>query len=163
MWYVSSTPFLISCEWLLILLKNTVIIVITEIIDIRNKGNQNKRYMKHQLRADNGKNQDVTVQVTEVQIITISNNNGSDRNGNGKGTQTQCLGQGNINNNVAATAASDAVANAIQTVDPNAPFSANNQTLLLPSGAPAPVGNNVELDPAAIVEDLANGLLVQQV
>lgn len=60
----------------------------------------------------------------------------------------------NTGNSLAATAASGAVANAIQTVDPNAPFPSSNQTMLFPSDAPAPQGQNVEFDPAAIVEDV---------
>lgn len=107
--------------------------------------------MKHQLRADNRKQNDIIVQVTEVVAITISN---SSHNG-GKGTKT--------NNVLAATAASGAVANAIQTVNPNAPFAASNQTMVLPSGAAAPQGQNVEFDPAAIVEDVTVELIVQQV
>jgi hypothetical protein len=122
--------------------QNTIIIVITEIIDIRDSNNQNKRYMKHQLRADNKAQNDIIVQVTEVVAITISNSNHG-------GTHMT-----NTGNSLAATAASGAVANAIQTVDPNAPFPSSNQTMLFPSDAPAPQGQNVEFDPAAIVEDV---------
>jgi hypothetical protein len=134
--------------------QNTIIIVVTEIIDIRDSNNHNKRYMKHQLRADNGKQNDITVQVTEVVAITISNSN--QNGGNGRTTDNALAAS-------AATAASGAVANAIQTMNPNAPFPASNQTVLLPSGAAAPQGQNTEIDPAAIVEDVTVELIVLQV
>jgi hypothetical protein len=106
--------------------------------------------MKHQLRADNKAKEEVTIQVTEVLAITISNSNRH-------GTKTK------DGNNIAATAASGAVANAIQTVDPNAPFMASNQTMLLPSGISAPQSQNVDLDPAAIVEEVAVNVIVEQI
>lgn len=108
--------------------------------------------MKHQLHADNKAKEDVIIQVTEVVAITISNSKSSLKSTKTKG-----------GNSIAATAASGAVAKAIKTVDPNAPFTASNQTMILPSGAPAPQGQNVDIDPAAIVEELAIGLIVQQV
>lgn len=107
--------------------------------------------MKHQLRADNKAKEDVIIQVTEVIAITISNSNS-----NSKGTKPSRAGS-----NLAVTAASGAVANNIQTVDPSAPFAANNLTIMLPSGAPAPQGKNVESDPAVIVEDTTVGFVVQ--
>ena len=119
--------------------------------------------MRHELRADNGAKNEVIIQVTEVEVITIDNSrrgNGNDR----KGSRTRAGGEiGTAGNFVAATAASEAVANAIQTVDPNAPFQSTNQTMLLPSGAPPPSNSNVELDPAAIIEPNRNDLIVQTV
>lgn len=119
--------------------------------------------MRHQLRADNGAKNEVTTQVTEVEVITIDNNGRSNGNGQ-KGSRTHAGGEiGATGNVLSATAASEAVANAIQTVDPNAPFQATNQTMLLPSGAPAPSNANVDLDPAAIIEPNRNDLIVQVV
>jgi len=109
--------------------------------------------MKHQLRADNKAKEDIIIQVTEVVALTISNSNS-----NRKGTKHTKAGS-----NLAATAASAAVANAIQTVDPQAPFQATNATMIMPSGAAAPQGQNVDLDPAALVEDLTVDLIVEQV
>ena len=134
------------------MLQNTIIIVITEILDVRDSENHNTRYMKHQLRADNKAQTDITIQVTEVEVITISNSDSKH-----KGTKTK------NHNGLAASAASGAVANAIQTVDPNAPFMATNQTVIMPSGAAAPQGQNVESDPAAIVEDVAVDLIVENI
>lgn len=119
--------------------------------------------MRHELRADNGAKNEVVVQVTEVEVITIDNSRSGNGNGR-KGSRTRAAGEvGTAGNVLAATAASEAVANAIQTVDPNAPFQATNQTMLLPSGAPAPSNSNVNLDPAAIVEPNRNGLIVEVV
>jgi hypothetical protein len=119
--------------------------------------------MRHQLRADNGAKNEVIVQVTEVEVITIDNSGRSNGNGR-KGSRTHAAGEiGTTGNVLAATAASEAVANAIQTVDPNAPFQATNQTMLLPSGAPAPSNANVDLDPAAIIEPNRIDLIVEVV
>jgi hypothetical protein len=131
--------------------QNTIIIVITEILDIRDSSNHNTRYMKHQLKADNKAQTDITIQVTEVEVITISNSDSKH-----KGTKTK------THNGLTASAASGAVAAAMQTVDPNAPFTASNQTVIMPSGAAAPSGLNVDSDPAAIVEELQVDLIVEK-
>jgi hypothetical protein len=93
--------------------QNTIIIVITEILDVRDSNNHNIRYMKHQLRADNKAQSDITIQVTEVEIITIDNSDSKHKDTKTKG-----------GHNLAASGASGAVAAAMQTVDPNAPFAA---------------------------------------
>ena len=107
--------------------------------------------MSHQLLADNKARTDVTIQVTEVEVITISN---SDSKHKGSKTKT--------NSGFAASAASGAVAAAMQTVNPNAPYMATNQTVIMPSGAAAPQGQNVDSDPAAIVEEVAIDLIVEK-
>jgi hypothetical protein len=117
--------------------------------------------MRHQVRADNKQKEDVTVQVTEIVAITISNK--KEGNGKGKESRTEAPREGETGKGIAATAASQAAAAAIQTMDPKAPFAATNQTMLLPSGAAAPAASNVESDPAAIVEDAVDGIFVQQV
>jgi len=109
--------------------------------------------MRHQLLADNKAQSEIIIQVTEVVAITISDSNSKHR-----GTKQIKTGS-----NLAATAASGAVANAIQTVDPNAPFPSSNATMLLPSGAAAPQGQDVDFDPAAIVEETTVDLIVEQV
>jgi hypothetical protein len=130
--------------------QNTIIIVITEILDVRDSNNHNTRYMKHQLRADNKAQSDIIIQVTEVEVITIDNSDSKHKDTKTKG------GHG-----LAASGASSAVAAAMQTVNSNAPFAASNQTVIMPSGAAAPQGQNVDSDPAAIVEDVAVDLIVE--
>ena len=107
--------------------------------------------MSHQLLADNKARTDITIQVTEVEVITISN---SDSKHKGSKTKT--------NSGFVASAASGAVAAAMQTVNPNAPYMATNQTVIMPSGAAAPQGQNVDSDPAAIVEEVAIDLIVEK-
>lgn len=108
------------------------------------------RYMKHQLRADNKAQSDITIQVTEVEVITIDNSDSKHKDTKTKG-----------GHDLVASGASGAVAAAMQTVNPNAPFAASNQTVIMPSGAAAPQGQNVDSDPAAIVEDVAVDLIVE--
>lgn len=143
---------------------NTVIIVITEIIDVRNVDRYNKRYMKRQVRADNNAREDVIVQITEVVAITIDGNDNRRFGGRGiKESRTVAAGEVEAGNILAPTAASEGFAAAIQTVEPNAPFAQNNQTVLLPSGAEAPTEAAVDFDPASILEENAEGLFVQKV
>ena len=106
--------------------------------------------MSHQVRADNGAAQEISVQVTEIKQLVIVAPTGA------TGASPTAASQD-------AAASAGAVA-AMQTVsDANAPYVPSNQTVILPAGAPAPVAQNVELDPAAIVEEAQTDLFVQQV
>lgn len=105
--------------------------------------------MSRQIKADNGKDEETVVVVSEVKKITIdgSNNGG---NGNGQsGTKTESPEQ-----QAQQASATAAAAASITTYDASAPFAQNNQTQILPSGAAAPNwGQQVDNDPAAILEE----------
>jgi len=121
--------------------QNTVITVVTEIIDAR-QNEQVTRIMTHQVKADNGAAQDVQVQVTEIKKLTITANEAT------KASQ----------NSAAQASASAGVQ--IQQVAQNAPFLASNATIMLPPGSAAPAASQVEADPAAILEEEQTTLFV---
>lgn len=136
---------------------DTIIVVITNIVDVRNSNAKNTRYMQHQLRANGKSNKDrnniQVVAVTEIVAITIDSNSNS--RGGGKGKAGKAQGTGTI---ALATAVSAAAA--IQTIDANAPFQASNATVMLPAGSSPPSFNTTETDPAAIVEADQNDAFV---
>jgi hypothetical protein len=126
-----------------------VIIVVTQIIDVRDGNNKKNRYMTHQLNNNNNNNKDVTVQITEIIAITIggSNDKGS------KNSKTEVDAKPTrVQGAAKATGAKNAEAS-IQTIEANAPYTRANQTIILPEGAEAPRFETEEFDPAAILED----------
>jgi len=129
---------------------NTIVVVVTQIIDQRDSNNVNTRYMTHQVKANNANAvEEIQIMVTEAQAITI-------------GAQQVAQATG-INAQLQASAASANAVAAMATADPNAPFAASNATMLLPSGASAPTMDNVSADPANIVEEEQTTLFVQQI
>jgi len=129
---------------------NTVVVVVTEVIDQRDSNNVNTRYMTHQVRANNlNAVEEIQIMVTEAQAITI-------------GTQQVAQATGTNAQLQASAASANAVA-AMATADPNAPFAASNATMLMPFGASAPTMDNVSNDPANIVEEDQETLFVQQI
>jgi len=122
--------------------QNTVITVVTEIVDAR-ANEKVTRIMTHQVKAENaGAKKDVQVQVTEIKKLTITAQEAT------KASQ----------NSAAQASASAGVQ--VQQVAQNAPFLASNATIMLPPGASAPAAQQVEADPAAILEEEQTTLFV---
>ncbi|RAL60053.1 hypothetical protein DID88_000679 [Monilinia fructigena] len=121
--------------------QNTVIIVVTQIVDARDTSSKNIRYMTHQVQADNKAqdNQFVVVQQAQQMII-----NGPSLTG------TASLPQG-----------TDTSTSFIATYDPNARPSVSNATQILPVNAAAPsfVGVKQFQDPAIIIEENQKALV----
>ncbi|KAI9646116.1 hypothetical protein NHQ30_005556 [Ciborinia camelliae] len=117
--------------------QNTVIIIITQIIDARDNSSKNIRYMTHQVQADNQAKVTQFVMVQQAQQMTI---NGASPTG------TSPLPQG-----TGISAASSSIA----TYDPNAAPSISNLTQILPINAAAPslAGVRQFQDPALIIEE----------
>jgi len=116
--------------------ENTVIVVVTEIVDVRDSNNRNSRYVTRKIKADNKKNQDVTVIINEIVALTVDSNDSNQYSST-------------IGNSASASVSAGA---AIQTVDSSAPYLASNQSVLIPSGVPPPAFVEVDLDPARILE-----------
>ncbi|OBT64830.1 hypothetical protein VE03_06401 [Pseudogymnoascus sp. 23342-1-I1] len=129
---------------------NTVIIVVTEVVDNRNN-DRRSRYMSRQIRADNNQPSDVTVIIADSAITLVAGGNQP------KGVAGTAQPTAVVDS--AAASASAAALAAIQTVDPNAPFLQTNRTVLAPAGQAFPSFAGVELDPARIVEEGAQGVV----
>lgn len=114
--------------------------------------------MSRQVRADNKQSSDVTVIVADAAITLAPNSNKQRQDGVGAGSA-----QPTAVVDAAASSASAAALAAIQTVDPNAPFLQTNRTVLAPAGQAFPSFAGVELDPARIVEEGAEGVVVSAV
>lgn len=108
--------------------------------------------MSRQIRADNNQASDVTVIIADS-AITLSSEDSQSNGVAGTAQPTAVVDSG-------AAAASAAALAAIQTVDPNAPFLQTNRTVLAPAGEAFPSYAAVELDPARIVEEGAEGVVV---
>ncbi|KFZ04038.1 hypothetical protein V502_10461 [Pseudogymnoascus sp. VKM F-4520 (FW-2644)] len=133
---------------------NTVIVIVTEVVDSRS-AKRESRYMSRQIRADNGQPSDVTVIVADSAITLLP---GSNQPQGVAGTaQPTAVVDG------AASQASAAALAAIQTVDPNAPFLQTNRTVMAPAGQAFPSFAGVELDPARVAEEGAQGVVVSAV
>ncbi|KFY31238.1 hypothetical protein V493_01293 [Pseudogymnoascus sp. VKM F-4281 (FW-2241)] len=133
---------------------NTVIVVVTEVVDNRNN-DRRSRYMSRRIRADNGQSSDVTVIVADSAITIVADSN--------RRRQEAGIAQPTAVVDTAAASASAAALAAIQTVDPNAPFLQTNRTVMAPAGQAFPSYAGVELDPARIVEEGAQGVVVSEV
>lgn len=117
--------------------QNTVVIVVTQIVDIRDSSNVNTRYMTHQVQSNE--------EITEQQIVIVSEAVAMTVGGGSSGTQVQPAsptGTGFISPN-------------IMTYDPSAPPSVSNNSMILPAGVSAPNFDNtqVDQDPAIIIEE----------
>ena len=112
--------------------------------------------MSRQIRADNKQASDVTVIVADSAITLLPNSNSQRQVGAGSAQPTAVV-------DASAASASAAALAAIQTVDPNAPFLQTNRTVLAPEGQAFPSFAGVELDPARIVEEGAEGVVVSAV
>jgi len=115
---------------------NTVVVVVSNVIDSRDSNNVNTRYLTRQLQIDNGASEQVVVVVSEIQQLTISN--ALPTNAGFDALQAAATGTG---------------VPAVATYDPSAAFEANNATQILPIGVAAPFqsGFNVQQDPAIIL------------
>lgn len=143
-------------------MQNTVIVVVTEVVDNRSS-NRQSRYMSRRLHANNGRSSDVTVIVADAAITLLPDSNQRNQNQRENGVNqpggaqpTRVLDLGNA-------AASAAALAAIQTVDPSAPFLQTNRTVLAPAGQAFPSYAGVELDPARIADEGAQGVFVSVV
>jgi hypothetical protein len=118
--------------------KNTVVIVVTQIIDQRDVSNINTRYMTRQIQSNEQIVEQQIVVVSEIVAMTI----GSNSIPTGTGSSSFAQSTGNINPNVV-------------TYDPTAPPSTNNLTMILPAGVSAPSFDNTQVntDPAIIIEE----------
>ena len=116
--------------------QNTVVIIVTQIIDNRDSSNVNTRYMTHQVQSNEGAAEQQMVVVSDAQVMTIS--------GSSSATQVQA----------AAPSGTGSVSPNVLTYDPNATPSVSNSSMILPAGASAPTFNNtqVDQDPASIIE-----------
>ncbi|KFY75807.1 hypothetical protein V499_04243 [Pseudogymnoascus sp. VKM F-103] len=132
---------------------NTVIVIVTEVVDSRT-ANRQSRFMSRQIRANNNQPSDVTVIVADSAITLLPV--GVNQNQAQGGARPTAVLEGQA-------AASAAALAAIQTVDPNAPFLQTNRTVMAPAGQAFPSFAGVELDPARIVEEGAQGVAVSVV
>jgi hypothetical protein len=116
--------------------QNTVVIVVTQLVDIRDSSNINTRYMTHQVQSNEEIEEQQIVVVSEAAALTIG---GSNRTPVRAASPT---GTGYISPN-------------IMTYDPNAPPSVSNNSMILPAGVSAPRFDNtqVDQDPAIIIEE----------
>ncbi|KAM0129062.1 hypothetical protein ACHAP3_008014 [Botrytis cinerea] len=116
--------------------QNTIIVVVTQIVDARDRSNKNIRYMTHQIQANNQAQDTRFVMVQQDQRMTI---NGASSTG------TASLPRGT------GTSTSPSFG----TYDPNAAPLVSNVTQILPANAQAPnfAGVKQFQDPAMIIEE----------
>lgn len=115
--------------------QNTIVVIVTEIIDNRDSNNRNKRYCVHQVHSNENILEQVVVVVSDRSTMTINDNSGR--------------------NNRRQAAATGVPIPTVVNFDPSADVSANNNTMILPSGLPAPSFKNANQaeDPASIILD----------
>ncbi|KAF5516884.1 hypothetical protein CGCS363_v001229 [Colletotrichum siamense] len=151
---------------------NTIIVTVTGVVDNRQGGGQNKRYLVNQLLADNGKpGQQALVMVNDPTPMDISTQQAAS-------SQSDTFGAARV----ALDSASDAVSNNIDGVqaaaaptpgadesdttlklaafDQAAPFGQVGQSIILPAGTQAPQLAASVPDPAAIILPNQAGLFV---
>jgi len=121
--------------------KNTIIIVVTEIIDVRDSKNSNKRYKTKQLESNKDIQEQVIIVISDSQQLTVDGSKG------GKDGPTAVAS--------AFTADSTGSSQVFQQYDPNAAasFLGDGAQAILPSGAAAPQWSNAKnsADPADIL------------
>lgn len=146
--------------------QNTVVVVVTAIIDQRDSNNKNTRYMSRKIHSNVQSREQVTIVIQESTPIIIDGGSGngksngkSNDNGKGKGKGQGQSGSASPTGVSAAqsTGAVQAQVNStVATVDPNSmsTISNSNDTMLLPAGIPVPNfgGMQVIQDPAIIIE-----------
>jgi hypothetical protein len=128
-------------------LQNTIIIIVTPVIDQRNSNNKKTRYMTHKIQSNVHSRETVTVVIQESTPIIIDVNSSGGSGGSGASRvgvpPPQSTAAAQVNPNV-------------MTVDPNSMSAINNcnGTMLLPAGVPPPNfgGMQVIQDPAIIIE-----------
>lgn len=133
--------------------QNTVIVTVTQVVDLRNSAAQNNRYLVNQLLADNGKPEsEVVVMVTAAVPMTIN-------------LASPSLALSGLLSSVTAISAPTGTPS-IGAYDPNAPFGQFNQSVLLPYGSQPPsLSNSAQIfaDPAAIILPGQSGLFVENI
>jgi len=113
---------------------NTVVVVVTEIIDIREESNRNTRYVTRHVTANNNRNSFTSVIVQEVVAISIDAEFSSSFFAGYAPTGTASAGA------------------SMQTVSSSAPYLNSNDSQLLPPQQSFPNFAEQQSDPAAIVE-----------
>jgi len=128
---------------------NTVVIVVTEVIDQRDSNNFNTRYLTRQLQSNSNVEEQVIVVISESQVMTVG---GSNSNKNSRPTRVGTASSSQSTGDVQqfATYNADAPAQIVQ-------GSSNSQSIL-PSGVGAPSWSNAQFseDPAVILEENAS-------
>lgn len=133
---------------------NTVIVTVTQLLDVRNNNASNSRYLVNQLLADNGQpNSEIVIMVTADAPLTI-------------GLPTPSIDIAGILSSASAVSTPTA-APIIAGFDAAAPFGRVNQSLILPYGSSAPTLANIAqifADPASIIlpGGGGRGLFVQE-
>ena len=119
-------------------MKNTVIVTVQTVVDFRDEGKSNNRYLVNQLYADNGfADKQFVVMVSDVETMTIyPSPTASVDDIFGVGVSLQSLPTETPN---------------FAAFNPGAPFGALNDSVLLPVGAPAPTLDFIFSDPASII------------
>ncbi|KAK1595281.1 uncharacterized protein LY79DRAFT_681526 [Colletotrichum navitas] len=149
---------------------NTVIVTVTNLVDSRNQGQQNQRYLVNQLLADNGAPGNQTlVMVTDPTPMQISTEQAASSQANAFGAanvqleNAPAVGPSNSSNQAAGgdpnAALNDKSIN-LAAFDQSAPFGQIGQSVILPAGTLAPQLASVP-DPASIILPGQQGLFVQ--
>ncbi|GKT43681.1 uncharacterized protein ColSpa_03862 [Colletotrichum spaethianum] len=147
---------------------NTVIVTVTGLVDNRNQGQQNQRYLVNQLLADNGVPGNQTlVMVTDPTPMQISTLQAASSQANAFGAANVALenapavgGSNNSNAQAPNAAPADDSTLSLAAFNQAAPFGQIGQSVILPAGTQAPQLTSVP-DPAAIILPGQQGLFVQ--
>ncbi|KAF5527432.1 hypothetical protein CGCA056_v001229 [Colletotrichum aenigma] len=151
---------------------NTIIVTVTGLVDNRQGGGQNKRYLVNQLLADNGKpGQQALVMVNDPTPMDISTQQAASSQSDTFGAARVALDSASdaVSNNtdgVQAAAAPTPGADESDTTlklaafDQAAPFGQLGQSIILPAGTQAPQLAASVPDPAAIILPNQAGLFV---
>ncbi|KXH59927.1 hypothetical protein CSAL01_02512 [Colletotrichum salicis] len=150
---------------------NTIIVTVTGLVDNRNQGQQNKRYLVNQLLADNGQaGKQTLVMVTDPTNLEISTQQAASAQANAFGAarvqlESSASPAGSNTSDFSAQAVgSDAApvdhSLSLAAFNQTAPFGQVGQTIILPAGTRAPQLLSVP-DPAAIILPQQQGLFVQ--
>ncbi|KAI8276823.1 hypothetical protein K4K59_009676 [Colletotrichum sp. SAR11_240] len=151
---------------------NTIIVTVTGLVDNRQGGGQNKRYLVNQLLADNGKpGQQALVMVNDPTPMDISTQQAASSQSDTFGAARVALDSASnaVSNNtdgVQAAAAPSPGADESDTTlklaafDQAAPFGQVGQSIILPAGTQAPQLAASVPDPAAIILPNQAGLFV---
>ena len=124
--------------------KNTIIIIVTDVIDERNVNDKSTRYLSRQIQSNVQSEEEVTIVIQESQQIIVGGSN----------SQSNHANNGPHGNSSAQLNATTQVNPNVATVDPNSMSAVSNSTMLLPAGISMPTfgGMQVIQDPAIIIE-----------
>ncbi|KAK6210119.1 cas1p-like protein [Colletotrichum tabaci] len=148
---------------------NTIIVTVTGLVDNRNQGQQNQRYLVNQLLADNGlPGKQALVMVTDPTPMQISTLKAASSQADAFGAARVELenppAAGSNNSNFRAQAVGgggdDDDTLKLATFSQQAPLGQIGQSIILPAGTQAPQLASVP-DPAAIILPGQQGLFVQ--